>query len=53
MCFGMDYKDPRVDHYERQYREHVIKQLHRRAAEFGFPLLPQNSELTTEIWNVS
>ena len=24
----------------------VIKQLHRRAAEFGFALLPQNSELT-------
>ena len=47
MRFGMDYKDPGADHYERQYRERVIKQLHRRAAEFGFALLPQNSELTT------
>jgi transposase len=24
------------DHYERRYKERVIKQLHRRAAEFGF-----------------
>jgi hypothetical protein len=47
MRFGMDYKDPGADHYERQYRERVIKQLHRRAAEFGFALLPRNSELTT------
>jgi transposase len=38
MRFGMDYKDPGVEHYERRYRERVIKQLHRRAAEFGFTL---------------
>jgi len=38
MRFGMDYKDPGSSHYEQKYRERVIKQLHRRAAEFGFTL---------------
>jgi len=40
MRFGMNYEDPGADHYERQYRDRVIKQLHRRAAEFGFSLQP-------------
>ena len=40
MRFGMDYKDPGSDHYERVYRERVIKQLHRRAAEMGYNLQP-------------
>jgi hypothetical protein len=34
----MNYSDPGADHYEQKYRERVIKQLHRRAAEFGFEL---------------
>ena len=38
MRFGMDYQDPGAEHYERKYRERVIKNLHRRAAEFGFTL---------------
>jgi len=38
MRFGMDYKDPGATHYEHKYRERVIKQLHRRAKEFGFTL---------------
>lgn len=38
MRFGIRYQDPGADHYERRYRERVIKQLHRRAAEFGFTL---------------
>ena len=38
MRFGMAYQDPGADHYERRYKERVIKQLHRRAAEFGFTL---------------
>jgi transposase len=38
MRFGMNYSDPGADHYEQKYRERVIKQLHRRAAEFGFEL---------------
>ena len=38
MRFGMAYQDPGADHYESKYRERVVKQLHRRAAEFGFTL---------------
>ena len=38
MRFGMNYSDPGADQYELKYRERVIKQLHRRAAEFGFEL---------------
>jgi transposase len=38
MRFGLDYQDPGADQYEKKYRERVVKQLHRRAAEFGFTL---------------
>jgi len=38
MRFGRTYADPGADHYEQLYRERVVKQLHRRAAEFGFRL---------------
>ena len=38
MRFGMAYQDPGADHYESRYRERVVKQLHRRAAEFGLTL---------------
>jgi transposase len=38
MRFGIDYQDPGATHYEQKYRERVIKQLRRRAAEFGFTL---------------
>lgn len=38
MRFGMDYHDPGANHYEQQYRARVIKQLQRRAAQFGFAL---------------
>jgi transposase len=38
MRFGMDYRDPGAAHYEHKYRQRVIKQLHRRAAQFGFTL---------------
>lgn len=43
MRFGRDYKEPGADHYEQQYRDRVLKQLHRRAAQFGLILQPQNS----------
>jgi transposase len=42
MRFGMDYRDPGADYYEQQYRDRVIKQLHRRAAQFGFTLQHQD-----------
>lgn len=38
MRFGMTYQDAGADRYEQRYKERVIKQLHRRAAEFGFTL---------------
>jgi transposase len=38
MRFGMDYQDPGAEHYESKYRERVVKNLHRRAAEFGYTL---------------
>ena len=38
MRFGIDYKDPGADYYESAYRDRVVKQLHRRAANFGFKL---------------
>ncbi|MGL5524309.1 MAG: hypothetical protein ACRDCY_10900, partial [Aeromonas veronii] len=38
MRFGMEYQDPGADHYEQQYRDRLVKGLHHRAAEFGFPL---------------
>jgi transposase len=38
MRYGMQYQDPGADQYEQNYRERVIKQLHRRAGEFGFVL---------------
>jgi len=40
MRFGMKYVDPGADRYEQRYKERVIKQLHRRAAELGFSLQP-------------
>ena len=38
MRFGMKYVDPGADCYEAGYRERVVKQLHRRAAKFGYTL---------------
>jgi transposase len=43
MRYGIEYKDPGADHYEQQYRERVLKQLHRRAAEFGYSLQAKES----------
>lgn len=40
MRFGLQYCDPGADQYERKYRERVLKQLHRRAAQFGYTLQP-------------
>lgn len=38
MRFGTAYVDRGASHYEQHYRDRVIKNLHRRAAEFGFVL---------------
>lgn len=42
---GMSYADPGADRYEQQYRQRVVKNLHRRAAEFGFSLQPVAPEV--------
>lgn len=36
--FGSVYADPGASYYDEQYRNRVIKGLHRRAAEFGYTL---------------
>jgi transposase len=46
MRYGMNYRDPGADHYEQQYRDRVIKQLHRRAAQFGFAFYLQETQAT-------
>lgn len=45
MRYGQDYRDPGADLYEQQYKDRVIKQLHRRAAQFGLVLQLQNSSV--------
>ena len=40
MRFGLRYEDPGADQYEQRYRERVVRQLQRRAAQFGFALQP-------------
>ena len=40
MRFGMKYVDPSANFYEACCRERVVKQLHRRAAKFGYTLQP-------------
>lgn len=49
MRFGMEYKDPGADHYEQHYRDRVLKQLHRRAAQFGFILQPQRVSVVEHV----
>jgi len=41
MRYGMKYQDPGADQYEKNYRDRVIKNLHRKAEEFGFDLQPK------------
>lgn len=38
MRFGMAYRDPGADRYEHGYRDRLIKNLRRRAAELGYTL---------------
>lgn len=41
--YGMSHTDPGANAYEQRYRDRVIKNLHRRAAEFGFELQPNSA----------
>jgi transposase len=38
--YGKAYQDPGADHYEARYRERVLRNLTRRAKEFGYQLEP-------------
>lgn len=38
MRFGLAYQDPGSDQYERNYRDRVVKNLQRRAADLGYKL---------------
>lgn len=40
---GWDYVDPGQNWYEQQYRDRVLKNMHRRAQQFGFQLIPLTS----------
>ena len=42
--FGMSYADPGVSAYEERYRHRVIHNLHRRARDFGFSLVPATAD---------
>lgn len=41
MRFGMQYKAPGAEQYEREYRDRVMRNLKRRAEEFGMELQPK------------
>lgn len=49
MRYGMDYRGPGADHNEQQYRDQVIKQLRRRAAQFWFALQPQELQAENSV----
>lgn len=38
MRYGLDYQDPGSDQYEQQYRDRTIRNLKRKAADFGYTL---------------
>ena len=39
--YGMKYKDPGADQYEKEYKDRVLKNLRRKANELGFSLQPK------------
>lgn len=41
--FGMKYIDPGENHYEQNYQDRVVHQLHRRAKQMGFTLVRENA----------
>lgn len=41
--YGQEYNDPGQDYYELKYQERVIKNLQRKAKEFGMELVPQHN----------
>lgn len=41
---GHAYVDPGLDYYEQRYRDRVLANLNRRAAQLGFQLVPSNEQ---------
>lgn len=41
---GTNYEDTGADYYEKQYRERVIKSMHRKAKQFGLLLVENTSQ---------
>ncbi len=46
MRYGIQYKDPGADQYEKNYKDRVIKNLKQRAAKFGFELQPTQESIS-------
>ena len=46
MRYGIKYQDPGADQYEKNYRDRVIKNLRRKAEEFGFTLQPDSESVS-------
>jgi transposase len=42
--FGMTYRDPGVSAYEARFRQRVMRNLQRRAKEFGLRLVPETAD---------
>lgn len=50
---GTEYVDQGQDYYEQQYRERVMKNLRKKAAQFGFLLVPDASDQDTPVYEKS
>lgn len=46
--YGESYRDPGADYYEERYRQRVLKNLEKRAKQFGLALVP-NGDLAIEV----
>ncbi len=40
--YGTKYVDPGQDYYEKQYRDRIIKNLHKKAKSLGYEMVPQS-----------
>ena len=38
--YGQEYVEMGLDHYEKQYKERLLKNLQKKASELGFELIP-------------
>ena len=46
--YGENYRDPGADYYEERYRQRVLKNLEKRAKQFGLALVPKD-DLAVEV----